>query len=66
MARIGELGGKGTPTHKPLFGDPWSHNGVTVRRTSQSRVRRAGGRTDVKTGTRNVGPHAAHEDLGKF
>lgn len=36
--------GRGTPTHRPPFGDPWPHSSATVRRTSQSRARRAGGR----------------------
>jgi len=43
--------GRGTPTHKPLFGDPWSH---MVSPSAARRGRGHGVRTDVNTGTRNV------------
>ena len=43
--------GRGTPTHEPLFGDPWSHNGVT---SAARRGRGHGVRADDNTGTRNV------------
>lgn len=35
---------EGNPTHKPPFGDLWSHDGADVHRTSRSRARRGGRR----------------------
>jgi hypothetical protein len=42
---------RGTRSHEPLFGDPWTHSGVN---SHAARCSRGHGVADIATGTRNI------------